>query len=330
MGNRRIRTPEGSKAVQPSHVEEKSWIGVVAEGQGDRADKFIADHAKLMTRSQLKARGARLFVRGKEAKISTRLKVGDSVELRWIPEPRHSFEPEKLDVQIVYEDRNVIVFDKAQGMVTHPAHGHWGGTLANAALWLAKERNSLGDIPRGGIVHRLDKDTSGLIIVALTAEAHAHLAMQFKVHAARKEYYAIVQGFPPNESGRIENLLARDPRDRKKFSISQTVGKHSITDYKVIAKWNISGKGLYAFLALYPKTGRTHQLRVHLGALGCSIVGDPIYGRKDKNFPEATLMLHARRLKIQLPAELEPRIFHADLPQRFKNFIASMEKLNRI
>jgi 23S rRNA pseudouridine1911/1915/1917 synthase len=283
-----------------------------------------------MTRSQIKARKARLFVRGKEIKISTRLKVGDPVEIRWIPEPQHSFEPENLNVHIVFEDKNVIVFDKEQGMVTHPAHGHWQGTLANAALWLAKERHSPGEPPRGGIVHRLDKDTSGIIIVALTVEAHAHLAQQFKIHAARKEYFAIVRGFPPNEAGRIENLLARDPNDRKKFSVTQNLGKHSITDYKVISTYTIAGGGKYAFLALYPRTGRTHQLRVHLSTLGCPILGDPIYGKKDRYFPEATLMLHARRLKILLPREKEPRVFRAELPQRYKDFFERIEKIGRI
>ncbi|MCX7026739.1 MAG: RluA family pseudouridine synthase [Spirochaetes bacterium] len=314
-----------AERLAPLETAGGFWKGVVAEGKGGRADKYLAETVRLMSRSQLKARGARIRVDGAEEKLSRRLKPGEKIEVGWSPEPEHSFQPEKLEVRLIYEDANIFVFDKAQGMVTHPANGHWGGTLANAALWLDAERKGEGDSPRGGIVHRLDKDTSGVIVVARNTAAHEYLAGQFKDRTVRKEYAAIVRGLPSGDAGRMENYLARDRKDRKKFAASERGGKHAVTDYKVLKRWNLGNKGSYAFLALYPKTGRTHQLRVHLSELGCPILGDPLYGKQDKLFPDATLMLHARRLKICLPGAKEPSVFKADLPQRFRDAMASLD-----
>lgn len=318
----------GRPAPSPGS-RERSWSGLVGGAGGERADKYIAEIVGILNRSQLKARGARLLVDGKEQKFSRRLAAGDRIELFWTDEPEHGLAPEKLDVTIIYEDDNVFVFDKAQGMVTHPAAGNWGGTLANAALWLDAERKGGGSAPRGGIVHRLDKDTSGVIIVARNAEAHEFLASQFKNRTTRKEYLAFVRGFPGAETGRIENCLARDRKDRKKFAPSESGGKRAVTDYRVIAAWSVAGRGGYSLVDLFPKTGRTHQLRVHMAGLGCPIVGDPLYGGKDSLFPEATLMLHARRLKIALPGNLEPALFKAPLPARFRSMAALLDRRGR-
>ena len=313
----------------PRTLDGRFWKGKVETGQGERADKYIADIAGVLSRSQLKARSAVIAVNGKVEKPSRRLKPGDLIEVRWTEEPEHSFDPEKLDVSILYEDENVFVFDKAQGMVTHPANGNWHGTLANAALWLDAERRGGGSPPRGGIVHRLDKDTSGVIIVARNAKTHEFLAAQFKNRTTRKEYWAIVCGSPKEPSGRIENGLARDKRDRKKFAGYESGGKHAVTDYRVLAVWSAGGNRDYALVALYPKTGRTHQLRVHMAGLRCPILGDPLYGKKDPFLPDATLMLHARRLKIALPGLTEPMLFKAPLPQRFRAVIAALEAAGR-
>jgi len=216
--------------------------------------------------------------------------------------------------------------------------------------------------PRAGIVHRLDKDTSGIIIVARTARAHEFLSRQFHDREARKEYLAIVRGTPPTTEGRIDTWLARSPHDRKKFAVSPPGrGKHALTLYKVRAIWEIPARPSdasqnlsqrprsngalssdsttmharsfdkttsaqrYTLIALYPRTGRTHQLRVHMVHLGCPILGDPIYSKKDPRFPDATLMLHARRLKIRLPADNEFHIFAAPLPEHFKHMIAVLD-----
>ena len=314
---------------QPPILGERVWKGRVETGQGERADKYIADIAGVLSRSQLKARNAVISVNGKTVKPSLHLKPGDLVEVRWIEEPEHSFDPEKLDVAILYEDENVFVFDKAQGMVTHPANGNWHGTLANAALWLDAERRGGEGPPRGGIVHRLDKDTSGVIIVARNTPTHEFLSAQFKNRTTRKEYWAILCGSPKEASGRIENDLARDKRDRKKFAEYESGGKRAVTDYKVLAAWSLDKSRSYALVALYPRTGRTHQLRVHMAGLHCPILGDPLYGKKDPFLPDATLMLHARRLRIVLPDSEEPKLFKAPLPRRFKAAIAAMEAAGR-
>ena len=322
------RGPAGGEGL-PRDSGERVWKGRVGTGQGERADKYVADIAGVLSRSQLKAREAVIFVNGKPVKPSLRLKPGDLVEVRWTEEPEHSFDPEKLDVAILYEDENVFVFDKAQGMVTHPANGNWHGTLANAALWLDAERRGGGEPPRGGIVHRLDKDTSGVIIVARNVPTHEFLSAQFKNRTTRKEYWAILSGSPKNPSGRVENDLARDKRDRKKFAEYESGGKRAVTDYKVLAAWSLDKNRSYSLVALYPRTGRTHQLRVHMAGLHCPILGDPLYGKKDPFLPEATLMLHARRLRIVLPGSAEPKLFKAPLPRRFKAAIAAIEAAGR-
>lgn len=318
----------GKKASgQPSPSLERVWSGQVANPGGARADKYIAEIAGILTRSQLKARGARIFVNGKEEKVSRRLLAGESLEVRWNDEPDHGLAPEKLEVRLLYEDKNVFVFDKAQGMVTHPANGNWSGTLANAALWYDAERNGQGAAPRGGIVHRLDKDTSGVIIVARNSETHEYLAAQFKNRTTRKEYWAILCPGPAMDEGHIENYLARDKYNRKKFAGNDLAGKKAITEYRVLSRWIVDGQRAYALVALYPKTGRTHQLRVHMAGIGCPILGDPLYGKKDGLFPEATLMLHARRLKIALPGIAEPKLFKAAVPDRFRAIVAMLEKI---
>lgn len=307
----------------------RTWSGTVAGRGGERADKYIADVAGILSRSQLKARDASLFVNGKAEKFSRRLSPGDRLELSWSDEPAHSLEAEKLDVEILYEDKNVFVFNKAQGMVTHPANGNWRGTLANAALWLDAEREGGGRAPRGGIVHRLDKDTSGVIIVARNVETHEYLSAQFKNRTTRKEYWAVVSPAPSATEGRIENFLARDRNNRKKFSGGEAGGRRASTEYRVLARWSVEGRRDYGLVALYPRTGRTHQLRVHMAGLGCPILGDPLYGRKDHLFPDATLMLHARRLRIALPGIAEPMLFKAPEPRRFHAVLAALEKRGR-
>ncbi|HWR10227.1 MAG TPA: RluA family pseudouridine synthase [Rectinemataceae bacterium] len=312
-----------------SRGEARSWSGLVGAGSGERADKYIADIAGILSRSQIKARSARIFVNGKEEKLSRRLSPGDRVEVSWTDEPSHSLEPEKLDVEVLYEDENVFVFNKAQGMVTHPANGNWRGTLANAALWLDADRKGGSSAPRGGIVHRLDKDTSGVIIVARNSETHEFLAAQFKNRSTRKEYWAFVCGSPAGETGHIDNYLTRDKFNRKKFAGDESRGKRAITDYRVLARWSIEDRRSYALVALFPKTGRTHQLRVHMAGLGCPILGDPLYAKGDFFFPEAGLMLHARRLRIALPGTSEPKVFKAPLPERFRAMAAILEKRGR-
>ncbi|TFG84971.1 MAG: RluA family pseudouridine synthase [Spirochaetales bacterium] len=297
--------------------------GTVQSSDPVRLDRYIAEELKLLTRSQLKARLVSILVNGRGAKPSRVVMEGDRFVVEIEDEIDQVAAAEDLELAVLYRDEQVIVIDKAQGMVTHPAHGNWRGTLANGLLGLASaERLADGASAapasspaplRAGIVHRLDKDTSGVIIAARTAAAQEFLASQFRDRSTVKIYLAIVIGTPATSTGRIDTWLARDPRDRKRFAVAaEGQGRRAVTDWKILAR----GEG-FTLLALRPRTGRTHQLRVHCKYLGCPILGDPIYARRDRLFPNATLMLHARELSICLPGTTETRRFRADVPDRF-------------
>ncbi|MBN1519630.1 MAG: RluA family pseudouridine synthase [Spirochaetales bacterium] len=278
-----------------------------------RLDRYIADVAGILTRSQLKARLEDARVNGKAAKLSREVKANDRYELSLRDEEDRADLAEDIDLSVLFENDSVIVVDKAQGMVTHPAHGNWSGTLANALLGRLTRAAGTDAPARAGIVHRLDKDTSGVIIAAKTAAAQEFLAAQFRARSTVKVYLAVVQGSPPADTGRLDTQLARDPRDRKRFAVSpEGTGKRALTEWRVLAR-----SAGYTLLALRLYTGRTHQLRVHCRHIGCPILGDPVYGRKDARFPDATLMLHARELRIVLPGEADSRRFLAPVPDRF-------------
>lgn len=291
--------------------------GVASEG-ADRLDRFVSDALSACTRSQFKARFVSAAVNGRPAKPSRPLKPGDRylVELADEEDRSSATRPESIELSVLYEDGSVIVVDKPQGMVTHPAHGNWSGTLANALLG----RAAGGPIPpRAGIVHRLDKDTSGVIVAGKTAAAQDYLASQFRDRTTVKVYAAIVIGRPPAPRGRRDGWLARDPRERKRWAESaEGVGKRAVTDWVLVAE-----SGGYSVLALRPRTGRTHQLRVHCKAMGCPILGDPIYGRPDRRFKGATLMLHALSLRILLPGG-EEAVFEAPPPARMVEAAAAL------
>jgi 23S rRNA pseudouridine1911/1915/1917 synthase len=313
------------EAMRPASESgpKRRYEGRVEVDEPGRADRYIAEGLRLMSRSQLKARSAQIFVGGSPAKLSRPLKTGDLLAVEWTEEAPSELLPEDIPLCVVYEDERVIVVDKAQGMVTHPGNGNRSGTLANALLYRLPAGIAAGETmpARAGIVHRLDKDTSGLLVAAKDAEAQAYLAAQFKDRTAHKEYIAVTRGIPKPTSGRIENRLGRDPRNRKRFAEVGEGGRIAVTDYRVLYAY-----GAYSLVFLKPKTGRTHQLRVHLAGLGTPILGDPIYGRKDRDFPEATLMLHALRLKIRLPGRSEPELFRSAVPRRFKALLAELER----
>jgi 23S rRNA pseudouridine1911/1915/1917 synthase len=300
------------------------------EGSFDerRLDRYVAEDLKLLTRSQLKTKLLGAKLNGRPAKLSRGVKPGDFLELLWAdPEPL-TLLPEDIPLDILYEDDRVVVLNKAQGMVVHPGAGNRSGTLANALLYRRQRGGPSGaslpgDCCRPGIVHRLDKDTSGVIIASYDTAALAFLADQFKARTVQKTYAAIVRGTPREATGVVETRIVRDSRNRKRFAVSADRGKPALTRYRVIRSW-----GAYSLLALRPRTGRTHQLRVHLRYLGHPVLGDGVYGVPDKRFPRAALMLHARTLAITLPGRDAPSRFKAPLPARFRDFIAAMAKLS--
>lgn len=292
---------------------------------GVRLDVFISDHMRLFSRSQVRARVVSVEVNGKPVRLGRKLKLGDTVRVTWSDQPPTSIVAESIPLSILYEDGDTLVVDKAQGMVVHPAAGNRAGTLVNAVLGHCAglgEAFGSGE-PRPGIVHRLDKDTSGVIVVAKNPASLEHLASQFRSRTVRKRYIAVVRGTLPAPSGRIETLLGRHPRDRKRFACLRTGGKPSLTFYRVLRQY----PG-YALVSLRPRTGRTHQLRVHMRHLRAPILGDPLYGGADPRFPGVGLMLHARSLEIRLPGQQAPRRFDAPLPPRFRAVLRELQSLS--
>jgi 23S rRNA pseudouridine1911/1915/1917 synthase len=294
---------------------------------GLRLDRYVAEYTGLLTRSQIKSRRLSARLNGKEVKISRQVRKGDLLELFWLESPPTDLVPEDIPLDILYEDDRVVVVNKVPGMVVHPGAGNPGGTLANALLFRRRQRLGSGEESprdgtgfRPGIVHRLDKDTSGVIIAAYDDEALSFLADQFKNRRVKKRYAALVRGTPPEGRGTVETLLCRDSRDRKKFTVSRERGKAALTRYRVIHSW-----GAYSLLLLAPKTGRTHQIRVHMRYLGHPLLGDPLYGSLDPRFPGAGLMLHAKSLTLVLPGRGDAETFRTPLPPRFLDTIKCLE-----
>ncbi|MDL2228752.1 RluA family pseudouridine synthase [Treponema sp. OttesenSCG-928-L16] len=299
------------------------YSGEIASGIPEelRLDRYVAEYLGLLNRSQIKSRAMRGMVNGKEVKLSRIVRPGDRVELSWNEAEPAELIPEDIPLDIIYEDSRVAVINKAQGMVVHPGAGNRRGTLANALLFRRLRLGKEGGGLRPGIVHRLDKDTSGVIISAYDDEALEFLAQQFRERSALKTYLAIVAGVPKERSGRIETKLARDPGDRIRFAVSPSKGKHALTFYRLIRSWDG-----YSLILLRPKTGRTHQLRVHMRFLGHPIIGDKLYGTQDRHFPGAELMLHAARLTIKIPGSEEAQSFRAPVPPRFSGMISALKK----
>ncbi|MDR2661683.1 MAG: RluA family pseudouridine synthase [Treponema sp.] len=307
-----------------------------------RLDRYASEYLKLLSRSQIKSRALEAKINGKRVKLSRPVQTGDLVELSWLASAPLFLAPEEIPLDLIYEDRRCAVINKPQGMVVHPGAGNPSGTLANALLW--RRLYFSGEPPgspgpekppdlslRTGIVHRLDKDTSGVIIAAYDDEALAMLSAQFKERTAQKRYLALVRGTPEETAGSVRTRLIRDPRDRKRFAAippdsgsppgATPRGKAALTRYRVLKSWRD-----YSFVLLKPKTGRTHQLRLHLQYLGHPILGDPLYGSRDKQFPCAGMMLHAWTLTLVLPGEEKPSSFKAPLPERFRSLIAVLNR----
>ena len=293
---------------------------------GERLDKYVSNLPDGLNRSKLKSGVTEILVNGKKAKLSQKIKSCDVIDIQWEDNIPDNIEPQDIPLEIVYEDNDVTVVSKAQGMVTHPACGNWDGTLVNALLY-HWGREAIGQIKEGdtqeilqrrrpGIVHRLDKDTSGIIITAKNPEAEEWLHNQFMNHnSLLKEYICIVCGKPKENAGVIKTQIIRDPKNRKRFKAvtNTTEGKTAVSIYHVIATY-----GNYSLVRVRIKTGRTHQIRVHMKYLNCPILGDVIYNsNKDKKFPDATLMLHSYKMKIRLPGKTEYSSFRTKTPERF-------------
>ncbi len=290
----------------------------VLENEVDlRIDKLLASKIADLSRSFIQGlfEEENIRVNGKIVKSKYKVKLKDKIELD-IPEPEElKVEPEKIDLDIVYEDSDVIVVNKPQGMVVHPAPGNYSGTLVNALLFHCKDLSGINGVIRPGIVHRIDKDTSGVIVAAKNDNAHNNLAKQFKEHSIKREYYALVEGRIKKEGGTIDAPLGRHPNDRLKFAVVKG-GKHAVTHYEVIEVF--SG---YTLVKCILETGRTHQIRVHMSFIGHPLVGDPVYGIKKQKFSLKGQMLHAKKLGFIHPSKGEYMEFDSELPEYFKNIL---------
>ncbi|MBQ1628295.1 MAG: RluA family pseudouridine synthase [Treponema sp.] len=298
-----------------------------------RLDQYIASISPDMNRSKLKSGAQELLVNGKKAKFSTKIKASDLIDIVWEDNIPDNIEPEQIPLRIIYENENVTIVNKPQGMVTHPAAGNWSGTLVNALLfhWGRSAVSQIKDAPendiikrrRTGIVHRLDKDTSGLIITAKNRETEEYLGRQFKDRLIQKEYICICTGRPPASSGDVKTQIVRDMKNRQRFkAVTGTEeGKFARTIYHCIACY-----GPYSIMRVRIKTGRTHQIRVHMRYLGCPILGDKIYGKPNELFPDATLMLHSRQMIIRLSESEKYRRFRAPVPLRFMKTVKKLRE----
>ena len=286
----------------------------------ERLDKFLVELLQEFSRSRIQGLIADglVDVNGRAAKKAGQtLESGSHVTVRIPPPAPTELVAEEIPLDIVFENGDLIVVNKPAGMVVHPAAGHPSGTLVNAMLGYDPEMEGIGGEERPGVVHRLDKETSGLILLAKNERAHRWLQDQFRLRKVEKTSLALVDGKPPTPSGRVETYIGRDPSHRKRMAVvSESRGRESISEYKTLESF-----ANHTLLEFHPVTGRTHQIRLHCAFLGCPIVGDEVYGRKKPTVDIDRHFLHAFRLKIILPGERERRTFEAALPLELENVL---------
>lgn len=292
----------------------------IAELSGERLDKFLTDHAPELSRSYVKklVEDGRAVVNGKAGKAGQKLSMGDLVTLDVPIAVETELQAEVMPLNIVYEDADLLVIDKPAGLVVHPAPGHATGTLVNALMNYSKDLAGIAGEIRPGIVHRLDKDTSGLLVVAKNDAAHRYLSEQIKARSANKEYLALVEGHLTHSEGIIEAPVGRSSRDRKKMAITAK-GREAITRYKVEEY-----VGAFTLVRVYLVTGRTHQIRVHFAAIGHPVVGDPVYGKTSNLIGRQ--FLHAAVLGIRIPSTSEYMEFNAVLSPDLRDALEELRK----
>lgn len=290
-------------------------------GISDRLDKYVSEKTELSRSYAAKlASDGLISVNGAAADKKYKLKGGENIVIE-VPEPE-SLEavPQDIPLDIVYEDDYVIVVNKPQGMVVHPAPGNPDGTLVNGLLYHCS-LSGINGVIRPGIVHRIDKDTSGLLVVAKTNAAHESLAAQLKERKALRRYYCIVNGNIREDEGVIDKPIGRHPIDRKRMAVVAG-GREAVTHYRVLERF----KG-YSLVECRLETGRTHQIRVHMAYIGHSIVGDPVYGIKKERFKTDGQLLHAKTIGFVHPATGELMKFDSELPEYFTNILNKLRKL---
>lgn len=305
-------------------METKQVLLVSPQDAGKRVDSFLSEHGMTRNAAQHLLSENKVYIAAKTIKKNYKVTAGESITV-YLPEIQAvDILPENIPIDILYEDQDIIIVNKARGMVVHPAAGNWNGTLVNALMYHCGERLSgiNGEI-RPGIVHRIDKDTSGLLVVAKNDIAHQGLAAQLEKHDMQREYEAIVYGTFRQAAGIIDQPIARHKTDRKRMAVSPE-GKRAVTHYQALA----SANG-YSYMAFKLETGRTHQIRVHMAYAGHPIIGDPVYGaKKDKFESLGGQCLHAKRLHLIHPVTGNKMCFEAPLPDYFCTLLQKLQLIN--
>lgn len=293
---------------------------------GERIDKFLSCRLEEVSRSYIQKliKEGHVSVNGKPVKANYKLGAGDEISVE-IPEAKEpDILPEDIPLDILYEDQDILVVNKPKGIVVHPAAGHYSGTLVNALMYHCKDSLSgINGVMRPGIVHRIDMDTTGSLLVCKNDEAHRILAEQLKEHTIRREYHAIVYGNIKEDTGTVDEPIGRHPTDRKKMSINHKNGKQAVTHYEVLERF-----GNFTYIRCRLETGRTHQIRVHMASLHHPLLGDEVYGPSSRPpFPGLKgQVLHAKILGIYHPATGEYMEFDAPLPQYFVDLLQKLRR----
>lgn len=301
---------------------EENFIVSDNNSVGQRIDKYLANLFDGKSRSFIQniIENENILVNNKKVKASYKLKECDKIYLN-IPEPKElEIEAENINLNIVYQDDDVAIINKPQGMVVHPAPGNYTGTLVNGLLYHLNDLSGINGVIRPGIVHRIDKDTSGLLVIAKNDLAHNELAKQFKDHSIKREYYALVEGVIKENEGTINKPLGRHPVERTKISVIKD-GRHAVTHYSVIERYKKN-----TLIKCVLETGRTHQIRVHMSSIGYPLVGDPVYGYKKQRFKLAGQVLHAKTLGFIHPRRKVYVEFDSDLPVEFEKILNILKK----
>lgn len=304
-------------------MSETVRLNCSAEDKGKRIDKFISDNIAELTRSAVQniIESEAVAVDGRTAAKNYKIRGSEEIIVN-IPDPQPmDAVPENIPLEIIYEDNDLLVVNKPKGMVVHPAHGNYTGTLVNALLYHCGDSLSgINGVIRPGIVHRIDKNTSGLLIVAKNDVAHIHLAEQIKAHSFTREYEAVACGFFKDSEGTIDAPIGRHKTDRKKMCVTAENSRNAVTHYSVVRQY-----GGYAHVRLRLETGRTHQIRVHLAYIGHPILGDDVYGRAYKGLDGQCL--HARKIGFIHPTTGKYLEFTSELPKYFSAVLDKLEKM---
>ena len=296
------------------------------ESIGERADKYLAVQLPQYSRSffQKLFKDDQIQIQNTPIKASYRITGEEEIALTIPDAQKPDIVPENIPLDIIYEDDDVVVLNKARGMVVHPAHGHYSGTLVNALMYHCKDSLSgINGVLRPGIVHRIDMDTTGSLIVCKTDMAHKVIAAQLKEHSITRKYHAIVHGNLKEDTGTVNAPIGRHPTDRKKMSTKAPNGRHAVTHYRVLERF-----GNFTYIECQLETGRTHQIRVHMSSIGHPILGDEIYGPAKCPYKLQGQTLHAKILGITHPSTGEYIEFDAPLPDYFKDLLNKLRKQN--